>query len=258
MFPRLAILTGMPLLMAITGCSSAAPSAPAAVSDSAHVARNALDWAGTYRGVLPCADCEGIETVVTLVDDGTYTARSRYLGKNGETFTESGAYAWSDRGDVVTLQGDEPAKYRVMENRLVRLAMDGSPIAGELADHYVLAKMTDGIVEKYWKLVELDGQPVPALDREPHLILKAEGGRVAGFGGCNRLTGSYTLDEAASRIRFGPVASTKMACAKGMDLERAFTEMLGRVDNYSLSGDRLTFNRARMAPLARFEAVYLR
>ena len=23
--------------------------------------QNALDWAGTYKGILPCADCEGMK-----------------------------------------------------------------------------------------------------------------------------------------------------------------------------------------------------
>ena len=115
-----------------------------------------------------------------------------------------------------------------------------------------------GVTEKYWKLVELRGQPVPALDREPHLILEAEGGRVHGFGGCNGFTGAYEIDEATSRIRFDQVASTMMACPSGMEVEQTFHEVLRSVDNYSLAGDRLTLNRARMAPLARFEAVYLR
>jgi heat shock protein HslJ len=43
-----------------------------------------------------------------------------------------------------------------------------------------------------------------------------------------------------------------------MEVETAFHDVLKMVDNYSLSGDRLTLNRARMAPLARFEAVHLR
>ena len=42
-----------------------------------------------------------------------------------------------------------------------------------------------------------------------------------------------------------------------MDVENAFQEVLRTADNYSLGGDRLTLSRARMAPLARFEAVYL-
>jgi heat shock protein HslJ len=99
---------------------------------------------------------------------------------------------------------------------------------------------------------------VPPLKREPYLIIKAEGGRVNGFGGCNSFTGSYKLNEAESRISFSQVASTMMACVSGMDVEKAFHEVLRSVDNYSLNGDHLTLNRARMAPLARFEAVYLR
>lgn len=116
----------------------------------------------------------------------------------------------------------------------------------------------DSITEKYWKLVELRGQPVPSLEREPHLILKTEGNRVTGFSGCNTFNGTYTLDEKTMRIDFGPLAMTRMACAEGMDTEQAFAEVLEQADNYSVSGDNLSLNRARMAPLARFHAVYLR
>jgi heat shock protein HslJ len=115
----------------------------------------------------------------------------------------------------------------------------------------------DGIAGKYWKLVELNGKPVPSLEREPHMILKADG-KVNGFGGCNAFTGTYTLDAPASRISFGQIASTMMACMTGMDMEQAFHEVLRHADSYTLDGDRLALNRARMAPLARFEAVYLR
>ncbi len=233
-----------------------AENAPA--GDAAHNSRNSLDWAGTYRGVLPCADCEGIETVVTLRPDGSYTSRTRYLGEDNNSYTHEGSFQWNPEGSGITLSGDEPARYRVEENRLVRLTLDGSPPTGANADHYVLAKAADGITGKYWKLVELNGQPVPALEREPHLILKAEGNRVTGFGGCNSFTGSYTLDEKTSRISFGQLALTLRACSSGMEVERALSNVLERVDNYSLNGDHLTLNRARMAPLARFEAVWLR
>ncbi|GGD94473.1 copper resistance protein NlpE [Planktosalinus lacus] len=33
---------------------------------------NSLDWHGTYQGILPCADCEGIQTEVTLHDNNTH------------------------------------------------------------------------------------------------------------------------------------------------------------------------------------------
>lgn len=116
----------------------------------------------------------------------------------------------------------------------------------------------EGITEKYWKLVELNGQPVPRMEREPSLTLRMDGARVTGFGGCNTFAGSYVLDAAASRIRFHQIAMTERACVTGGETERAFLEVLRNADNYSQQGDRLSLNRARMAPLARFEAVYLR
>ncbi|MCW5619581.1 MAG: META domain-containing protein [Burkholderiales bacterium] len=244
--------------VATGGCTTPAMKTDSLNPDPAHNARNSLDWAGTYRGVLPCADCEGIDTVVTLANDGTYRTQSKYLGKDDQVFSEEGSFTWNEAGNTVTLPGREPAKYFVGENRLTRLALDGSRISGSLAEHYVMTKITDGVIGKYWKLIELNGQPVPALEREPHFILKVEEGRVNGFGGCNGFTGSYTLDEAASRISFSQIASTMMACPSGMDVETAFHEVLRTAHNYSLDGDRLTLNRARMAPLARFEAVYLR
>ncbi|WP_140985222.1 META domain-containing protein [Asticcacaulis tiandongensis] len=117
---------------------------------------------------------------------------------------------------------------------------------------------TANIKGTYWKLVELNGQPVKALEREPHLILKAEGNRVSGFGGCNGFSGGYELNEETLRVRFVGVASTLMACAEGMEVEQGLHEALRTADNYSLNGNNLSLNKARMTPLARFEAVYLK
>ena len=51
----------------------------APVTDDGHNAQNSLDWAGTYEGTLPCADCPGIKTTITLKDDNTYTISEEYL-----------------------------------------------------------------------------------------------------------------------------------------------------------------------------------
>lgn len=256
--PVFALLAIAALVAAGCVSSTVAPSDSASPDfDLEHNARNSLDWHGVYRGVLPCADCEGIDTVVVLMRDGTYRAQTKYLGKDERTFPEQGRFTWNEAGNTVSLAGSESVRYFVGENRLIRLALDGSRVTGGLAERYILAKLADGPTEKYWKLVELRGEPVPALGREPHFILKAEDGRVTGFGGCNVFTGAYWIDESLARIRFDHVASTMMSCASGMEVEQAFHEVLRSADNYSLAGDHLTLNRARMAPLARFEAVYL-
>lgn len=58
-------------------------------------------------------------------------------------------------------------------------------------------------------------------------------GKVSGSGGCNRITGRATI--AGGRITFGPVASTKMACAPAvMDQESKFLAALGDVQHWQV------------------------
>lgn len=137
------------LALAMGGCTTSTVNTGDHNPDPAHNARNSLDWAGAYRGVLPCADCEGVETVVVLATDGTYRTQSKYLGKSDEVFSEQGGFTWNGKGNTITLAGSEPVQYFVGENRLIRLALDGSRITGDLAENYVLTKHTDGVTEKY-------------------------------------------------------------------------------------------------------------
>jgi len=129
------------------------------------------------------------------------------------------------------------------------------PGTGSLPPADLPTDVPPGILGRQWQLVELRGQPLPQLRRAPHILLQAEGHRITGFGGCNSVGGTFKLDEAALRIRFEEMMSTLMACEEGMETEQAFNEVLGMVDNYSLNGEQLSLNRARMAPLARFKAV---
>ncbi|MCG7754198.1 copper resistance protein NlpE N-terminal domain-containing protein [Flavihumibacter cheonanensis] len=218
-----------------------------------------LDWNGVYTGVLPCADCEGIETTLQLMKDKTYTLTRNYLGKSSEPVTSSGTFTWDASGANIQLSGEDPGKYKVGENQLMHLDKDGNRITGELAANYVLAKDVSGITEKYWKLVELNGQPVTKTDdmrKEPHMILRTAGRRVNAHGGCNSYMGSYEL-QPGNRIRFTKMAGTLMACPN-MEVEDRFRQVLEMADNYNLNGDTLFLNKAKMAPLARFEAVYLK
>ena len=115
------------------------------------------------------------------------------------------------------------------------------------------------IVEKYWKLVEIGGKKVLPSDdwvREPHLLLKMDESRVTGNTGCNSLFGTYALRD-GNRISFSQMGATKMACPN-LELERQLFEVLEFTDNYTVQNDTLFLNKARTAPLARFEAVYLR
>jgi heat shock protein HslJ len=119
--------------------------------------------------------------------------------------------------------------------------------------------MLPEITNKYWKLIELNGATLTPLDKqrsELHINLHVDGNRLTGSGGCNNFTGSYELKD-GNRIRFAQIASTKMACID-MSNEDSFLKMLNIADNYIVKGDTLILNKARMSPLARFVAVYMK
>jgi heat shock protein HslJ len=132
------------------------------------------------------------------------------------------------------------------------------PAAGRAADAAPRASSSDRTLENtYWKLVELGGAKALAFEREreAHVILQREPGRVVGSGGCNRLTGTYVLDGAS--LTFSRVAATMMACAQGMEQERAFLDALGAARIWRVAGDALELADASGAVLARFVAVDL-
>ena len=108
-----------------------------------HTSEIALDWIGVYEGTIPCADCEGIETMIELKEDNYYISHYKYLGKQGDNneFTNEGPFTWNDDGNSISLQAEgEPTQYKVGENNLILLNADGELTLGDLADHYILKK----------------------------------------------------------------------------------------------------------------------
>lgn len=117
---------------------------------------------------------------------------------------------------------------------------------------------TASLENTYWKLLRLGNEPVNmgADQREPHLVLHSEGNRVAGFGGCNRITGSYSVS--SDKLSFSQMAGTMMACLDGMQYERAFHDALGKVSAWRIDGERLELLDESGASVAQFESRYLR
>ncbi|MHB1168648.1 MAG: copper resistance protein NlpE N-terminal domain-containing protein [Longimicrobiales bacterium] len=252
--------TGNPDSTDQPGRNAADPAPDAALPDG-HTSRNSLDWAGTYSGVLPCADCPGIETVLTLHEDGTFEQSMHYLERAVAPLTSSGTFTWGEDGGRITLDvdGDGVEQYLVGENQLFRLDQNGNRITGNLAQYYVLRKHVrdPAIEDRQWQLVELRGQPVqPGQEgQDVVLTLRAEDSTAFGNASCNNFTGGYAI-KAGQQIRFARNMAVTMKACPDMSTEAAFLEVLEMADNYTLGEDGvLSLNRARMAPLARFEVA---
>ncbi|MFN7889198.1 MAG: amidohydrolase family protein [Pirellula sp.] len=89
---------------------------------------------------------------------------------------------------------------------------------------------------KEWILVSLNGKPV-ATDKPP--TMKFERGKLAIFGGVNRMSGSYALIDNGS-VTLGQLVSTKMAGPSDlMELERNFSEIMVSVSGFHVRGNEL-------------------
>jgi heat shock protein HslJ len=92
-----------------------------------------------------------------------------------------------------------------------------------------------------WRLVELNGSAAapPDAARRPWLRFNVDSSRVSGSGGCNRMSGPFTVSGEA--LKFGALISTKMACADQAlnQQETAFFGALQSTDRFVLSGDTL-------------------
>lgn len=110
-----------------------APQNPAASPAPAPVAQNLV---GTFADTLPCADCPGILTELTLNADSTYVLRETYLGKNNNQPLENRRSQWRVRGQVLTLppNGDNPVRRYLVAgpNQLRLLDRDGHVIESHL------------------------------------------------------------------------------------------------------------------------------
>ncbi len=84
-------------------------------------------------------------------------------------------------------------------------------------------------------------------NRPPTLRLESATTRASGFAGCNRFSGPYTLS--GDSLSFGPLISTKMACAQGNDVEVAYLAALAEVRSFTATDSVLTL-RGSGAPVA--------
>ncbi len=119
-------------------------------------------------------------------------------------------------------------------------------------------KPNAGLTNTYWKLIELDGQPVlaGANQRELHMVLTSEGSKVSGFSGCNRFMGGYEQSE--GQLQFGQLASTMMACMETMEQEKLFLGALARARSFNIRGESLAIYGDEEQLILRFESVYLK
>jgi len=102
------------------------------------------DWAGVYTGIIPSASGEGIDVKVTLNANETYKVEYWYIGESDEVFTSTGKFNWNPEKDTIIMdsesEGDPPSYYKLGEQTLIHLYIEGNIVTGELSNDYILMK----------------------------------------------------------------------------------------------------------------------
>lgn len=262
---------------------------------AAHNAKNSLDYIGTYKGILPCADCEGLETVICINENNTYNIKTQYQGKGDKVFEQKGTFSWNKEGNTIVLEDvkNGPNQYFVGENTLTQLDMSGKKITGNLTAQYVLAKQpttnteietsTESkqtvdlnsrieaqtvikkvnpaigkatLAETKWKLLTLNGKVVTQKGKKDYFLkLNSKDGRFSAYAGCNSMSGTYVMPSAFG-LAFSDVAMTRMACPE-MDIETRFSKVLAETDRYTIKDNILKLQKGKTAILATFEPTKL-
>lgn len=208
---------------------------------------NSLDWEGIYEGILPCADCEGVATSISLSQEGKFVKISRYLGKSNREYRQEGSFEWNPAGNTISLSGvdDTPNQYLVGENQLFHLDSEGKRVTGALADNYVLKKVvskTDHpLLAAKWVLTDME--KFPEEDWNPgeiFVFLEEKSSRLHGYGGCNNFFGVYEL-KTGNRLELGKIGRTQKYCEDEMQAENYFFAYLEQVRHYQIERDTLEF-----------------
>jgi len=242
------LLSGLAACVAAAACVIGA--AGAGIAASAAAPPFALP--AMFSGLEPCADCPGIRTTLALGSDGTYVLTLHYLERDVPDVVYTGPWSYDKGTSRVKLSSKfgAPQYFQVVDARTLRvLDRSGNQISTRAPQTLTLISLTSNP----WSLVELRGQRLSSGATQQPVSLEFEsGGRVIGSTGCNPLTGSYTQN--GSQLHFSPLATTRMMCAQGADIEAAYVKALGEVQTYNFYHGMLNLYGGGW-PLLRFKAA---
>jgi putative lipoprotein len=158
--------------------------------------------------------------------------------------TESGSMMFTSNTSYPVITRGAPTEVSI----IVQPASPPAPSEGRLD------KGSPKLEGTRWKLIDIAGTPpvTGAAVEEVNVTLNGEGKRLTGSGGCNRLTGDYTLHR--NSLRFRHIGSTMMACPDPvMKQEQAFMAALKDTTTYRITGQTLELLKEQQV-LARLDA----
>ncbi len=104
-----------------------------------------LDFRGVFYGYVPCHDCDGVKTTLSLKQNNNYLLVTQPARESSREYYEKGKYQWDDKTQTLILtprKGGTQSHYYHIENdeTLIQLNEDGTKKLGDLAEKYALRR----------------------------------------------------------------------------------------------------------------------
>lgn len=234
---RKGIWMGCLAVVLLSACQPKDKATTSAV-DTEHVAKTSLDYQQTYKGKLPHFQGEVVEGTLQLVSDTNYSIRF------GEPYAAvvSGSYQWVD-GNTIAIE-NIAALFKIEEGRIRVLPQSGSALANGKAEEILLAQpivknadlFQGTLIGPEWYITEFDGKKVQPFERGRAFLQFTEDGRIGIFAGCNRMNGTYEVQE--NQLSISKIISTMMACPD-MQLENAMGKQMEGTFQFELNKQQL-------------------
>lgn len=134
------LITLSAFIIACGGNNSADTTQEGDLTDAEGIPEAQHSFYGIYQGILPCSNCTGIQTIIHLKEDSTYTKRFIYLGRGtDEVQVEDGTFSWNQEGTILTLSSPSTSvQYIAGTDKLTQLNEAGQPYQGSDAGQYIL------------------------------------------------------------------------------------------------------------------------
>jgi len=103
-----------------------------------------LDFHGIFYGYVPCNDCAGIKTTLSLKQNNNYLLVTQPARDSSREFYEKGKYSWNDENHtlILTPRKESSTRHYLIkdEGTIVQLNSDGTQMPKELEDSYTLRR----------------------------------------------------------------------------------------------------------------------
>ena len=111
-------------------------------ADNAIPQKSSTNFSGTFSGLIPCADCPGIEVTLSFSPDSSFIESMIYQERSS-SFKDSGQ--WIKDGKMIKVRYNNkkasPHYFLIKSDSIIAwLDADKKEIEGPLKDHYILKK----------------------------------------------------------------------------------------------------------------------